>query len=258
VERISFDAVSVPELYQRLLVPAIFAPWAERLIAFAGVSEGDAVLDVAAGTGVVSAAALERVGPSGRVVATDVSPGMLEVARVDRPRLETLVGPADDLPVKNGSFDVALCQQGFQFLPDKVAAAAAMRRSVRSGGTAALAVWRCGTLLEPFDVYGRALQALGAPEPFPRAYAYDFCMAEDEVRAVLESSGLEQVEVGVETLEITWSSLDDAVRGIGGTPYGPAAAALDAEAQARLGATLRQELRSPHPMHAVLARGVVP
>ena len=64
------------EGYRRHLEPVIFEPWAERLVVFAGVRAGQHVLDVAAGTGVVSRRAAAAVGDGGRVIASDVSEWM--------------------------------------------------------------------------------------------------------------------------------------------------------------------------------------
>lgn len=111
-----FAAPSVPVAYQRFLEPVMFAPWAERLVEMVGISPGDAVLDVACGTG---AAAL-RAGSAGRVVATDLSQGMLDqllraegsLAPVETIPIETIQCPATALRVGDKSFDVVLCQQG--------------------------------------------------------------------------------------------------------------------------------------------------
>jgi ubiquinone/menaquinone biosynthesis C-methylase UbiE len=253
-----FDAGTVPDAYARYLVPPIFKPWATALVDFANVSSGDVVLDVASGTGVVAATAAERVGPTGRVVATDVSGAMLALAGAGHPMIETVETAADVLAVGDSSFDVALCQQGFQFLTDRPAAAQAMKRVLRSSGRVAVAVWMSGPLLEPFDVYGHVLERRGLPEPFPRAYAYDFSMSPAEVEDVLTAAGFTNVEVETKVIEVSWSTLDDAVHGIAGTPYGPPVAALDDESQRRIVAALRDELRLVHPMTAVVARGRVP
>jgi ubiquinone/menaquinone biosynthesis C-methylase UbiE len=229
-----FDTTAVPDAYERYLVEPIFGPWVHVLLDYAGVSVGDRVLDVASGTGVVARLAAERVGDSGRVLATDVSPGMLAVATAADARVETLAAAARDLSGAGGGFDVAVCQQGFQFLLDRVAAAQAMGRAVRKQGRVAVAEWLSGSLLEPFDIYGQALEACGLPEPFPRAYAYDFSMSVDELTDVLIGAGLQAVEVTCRDLELDWPSNEQAVRGIAGTPYGPPASNLAMEQQTRL------------------------
>ena len=250
-----FGAGTVPDAYERYLVPPIFKPWADVLVDFAGVSDGEEVLDVASGTGVVAATAAERVGDAGRVVATDVSAAMLAVAGAAHLMIETIETAADELAVGDSSFDVTLCQQGFQFLTNRLAAAQAMMRVLRSSGRVAVAVWMSGPRLEPFDVYGRVLERHGLPEPFPRAYAYDFSMSPGEVEDVLTVAGFTDVAVETKVIEISWATVDDAVHGIAGTPYGPAVATLNKDGQQRIAAALREQLRPVHPMTAVLARG---
>ncbi|MGH9007825.1 MAG: hypothetical protein ACRDV6_08965 [Acidimicrobiales bacterium] len=93
------------------------------------------------------------------------------------------------------------------------------------------------------------------PEPFPRAYAYDFSMSPEGVNDVLAAAGFTDVVVETKVMEVSWPTLDDAVRGIAGTPYGPPVASLDDEGQGQIAAALEKELRPVHPMTAVLARG---
>jgi SAM-dependent methyltransferase len=251
-----FDTTTVPDAYERYLVEPIFRPWAHVLLDYAEVGAGDGVLDVASGTGIVARTAADRVGDAGRVLATDVSPGMLAVASAADVRVDTMVASADDLANTGGGFDVAVCQQGFQFLPDPVAAAREMRGAVRVDGRVAVAVWLTGPVLEPFDLYGQALQACGVPVPFPRAYAYDFNMSVEDLTRILTDAGLHEVEVTCRELELTWPSIDHAVRGIAGTPYGPAAGALSPAEQSQLDQELRDRLRSPFRMTAVLSRAI--
>ena len=70
---------SAPEMYERNMVPAIFAPFAKGLLEFANLLAGEHVLDVACGTGIVARLAWPQVAPSGHVVGLDVNAAMLEV-----------------------------------------------------------------------------------------------------------------------------------------------------------------------------------
>jgi SAM-dependent methyltransferase len=72
---------SAAERYERVLAPAIFAPWAEDLVELAQLQDGERVLDVACGTGVVARHAAHKVGTAGRVTGLDLNQGMVEVAR---------------------------------------------------------------------------------------------------------------------------------------------------------------------------------
>ena len=134
------------ELYEEYFVPIIFAPWADRLVDHADLQEGDRVLDVATGTGIVARRAAVQVGERGEVVGVDIDSGMLEVAR-DRskavhPPIEWREADAADLPFPDDEFDAVFCQQGLQLFDEPVAALEAMRRVLSPNGVAILAVWR--------------------------------------------------------------------------------------------------------------------
>jgi ubiquinone/menaquinone biosynthesis C-methylase UbiE len=133
---------SAPELYQHYLVPAVTALWAADLADQAVLHPGERVLDLACGTGVVARLAAERVGPTGRVTALDLNPGMLAVARslpaVPGAVIEWREGSALALPFPEAAFDVALCQLGLQFFPDRPRALREIRRVLVPGGHLAL------------------------------------------------------------------------------------------------------------------------
>jgi ubiquinone/menaquinone biosynthesis C-methylase UbiE len=124
--------------YEDLFVPRIGRACATALVDAADVRPGERVVDVACGTGIVARLASERTGPDGSVVGTDINASMLAVARSTAPAIEWREAPADALPVADGSFDVALCNLGLMFFPDKVAALSEMRRVLTSGGRAAV------------------------------------------------------------------------------------------------------------------------
>lgn len=136
---------NVAEAYQQNLVPAMFAPWAPKTVDAAGVQPGERVLDVACGTGVVTRLVAERVGPAGQVTGLDVNAAMLAVARATPAPAGALIdwieASALEMPIPDGSYDVVLCQQGLQQIPDHLGALREMRRVLTPGGRLAIAVW---------------------------------------------------------------------------------------------------------------------
>ena len=133
------------EIYERGLVPAVFAPWAALLIEQAKLQSGERVLDVACGTGVVARQAAQHVGPTGKVIGLDLHGDMLAVAR-SLPELPGASigwqeGNALALPFSDETFDVVLCQQGLQFFSHRPAALREMQRVLVPGGRVALSVW---------------------------------------------------------------------------------------------------------------------
>ena len=111
--------------YQRFFVPAIGAPVARDLLGVARLQPGERVLDVACGTGVVARLAAERVGSAGMVAGLDVNPGMLAVARSQTSTgvsIDWHEASAEAIPLRDGAFDIVLCQMGLKFVPNKLAA----------------------------------------------------------------------------------------------------------------------------------------
>lgn len=134
---------SLFEVYDEHLVPLVFRAYADDLIGrLAGMAAG-AVLETAAGTGVVTRLLAERLPPEVAITATDLVPGMLERAeRVGTARPVTWeVADALDLPYDDESFDVVVCQFGAMFFAPHVEAFAEARRVLRPGGRFLFTVW---------------------------------------------------------------------------------------------------------------------
>jgi SAM-dependent methyltransferase len=131
---------SPAEIYEEQFVPALFQQWGSVLAEAARLAEGEHVLDVACGTGVAAIAALQRVGPRGRVVGLDRNPDMLAVAHRKSDAVEWREGRAESLPFAEGSFDGVVSQFGLMFFDDRAAALREMMRVLRPGGRLAVAV----------------------------------------------------------------------------------------------------------------------
>jgi ubiquinone/menaquinone biosynthesis C-methylase UbiE len=106
---------SAAEVYDEFFVPALFQPWAGRVVDEARVKPGDAVLDVACGTGVVARIAAESVGPMGSVAGLDLNEGMLAVAARRSPGVHWHHGRAEEMPFESDFFDAVVCQFGLMF-----------------------------------------------------------------------------------------------------------------------------------------------
>lgn len=136
-------AGSIPRLYQTLLVPLIFEPYAADMVRRVVPKRPRRVLEVAAGTGVVTRALAKGLGANSSIVATDLNQAMLDEAAAKgtaRP-VEWRQADAMALPFADATFDAVVCQFGAMFFPDKSKAFAEARRVLRPGGCFAFNVW---------------------------------------------------------------------------------------------------------------------
>jgi ubiquinone/menaquinone biosynthesis C-methylase UbiE len=136
-------AGSIPEIYDRFLVPLIFEPYAADLAGRAAALRPRDVLETAAGTGVLSRALASRLAPSVRLVATDLNQPMLDQAsrRQAGGRTEWQQADALALPFGDAGFDVVACQFGVMFFPDKVQGYREARRVLKPDGRFLFNVW---------------------------------------------------------------------------------------------------------------------
>jgi ubiquinone/menaquinone biosynthesis C-methylase UbiE len=136
-------AGSIPQLYDALLVPLIFEPYAEHLAHRVAACGPTRVLETAAGTGVVTRALARGLPPSCEIVATDLNPPMLDrAAAIGTARaVQWQAADALQLPFDDASFDVVVCQFGVMFFADKARAYAQARRVLRPGGVFLFNAW---------------------------------------------------------------------------------------------------------------------
>jgi ubiquinone/menaquinone biosynthesis C-methylase UbiE len=143
----SVDSVfenSIPDVYDRYLVPLIFEQYAKDLAQRTVEIDPKDVLEVAGGTGVVPRAVSAVLKPSARYVVTDLNQPMLDRAESmqERPdRIDWRQADVMDLPFDDDSFDLVLCQFGVMFFPDRVEAYREIRRVLRDGGELVFNMW---------------------------------------------------------------------------------------------------------------------
>ena len=134
---------SVPKIYETHLVPLIFEPYAADMKARVSRLNAMRILELAAGTGVVTRAIAGAVKPGCTIVASDLNQAMLdELAAIGTtPKVELRQADAMALPFKDEEFDLVLCQFGVMFFPDKPKAFAEARRVLKPGGTFIFNAW---------------------------------------------------------------------------------------------------------------------
>ncbi|SAK64953.1 class I SAM-dependent methyltransferase [Caballeronia ptereochthonis] len=133
----------IPEIYDRLLVPMIFEPYADDMAKRVAALGPSRLLETAAGTGIVTRAMARTLPAHVDIVSTDLNQAMLDRAEAigaGRP-LTWRQANALQLPFDDASFDIVACQFGAMFFPDKAAAFAEARRVLRPGGTLLFNVW---------------------------------------------------------------------------------------------------------------------
>ena len=210
---------SVPHVYAALLVPMIFAEPARSLAAAIEALRPGDVLETAAGTGVLTGELVALPGVA--VVATDLSPAMLEVAQanVSSDRVRWQVADAMQLPFDDAAFDVVACQFGAMFFPDKVGGYREAARVLRPGGSFVFTMW---DRIESNVVADVVVTALSAAAP---ADSFDFVRRTphghfDTVRIGRDLDAAGFREVGFEVVDGTsrTTAQDGAVAYCQGTP----------------------------------------
>ncbi len=194
--QLSGDAAEFYERYSRFMLE----PWVPALLNAVRLQSGERVLDIACGTGFVARQAAECVGEAGTVTGVDINVGMLAMAKAATANSAALTidwreADVSALPYPDGSFDVALCQQGLQFFPDRLGALQEIRRILVPGGRIGLSVW--GSLEEnPYFLAVEVAIRRHVSDAAASGLRNPHTLADpEEVRATITKSGFEDVDV---------------------------------------------------------------
>lgn len=260
-QRFDFGDNTVATVYDNVFVPVLFEPWAARLIKEYGSWEGQRVLDLATGSGIFAQKVSGQVGSGGTVLGADNSSAMLAFAKKrcagSTPEVKFIESAAQSLGISSDSIDVVVCQQGFQFFPDKDAAAKEAYRVLCAGGKVVISTWRPVTECQFFGSVCNALNMIGEPEISDMMrIPYDF-MPDSQLTAHFESAGF--VNIRLKRLEqdlVINGGIPHAIEVVYATPCRSKLVALSGERQAEFRKTLTELLRELSPDGIAMGRMV--
>jgi len=217
---------SIPDLYDRHLGPLLFQPYAEDLATRVAALGPAAVLETAAGTGILTKEIKARA-PRAHLVATDLNQAMLDRA-ADLAGVELRQADAQCLPFPDQQFDVVVSQFGAMFFPDRVTAYREARRVLRNDGALLFNVWdRIDRNPVPHAVHRAVADLFPADPPGFLARTPFGYHDEGRIRADLASAGFTRVRIEVVECRSRRPPQDGAIGLCSGSPLGVEIAARD-------------------------------
>lgn len=200
---------------RRAEIEKVTRPVTEWMMQALDPRPGDSVLELAAGPGDVGYTAAALLGDEGRLISSDFSSEMVEVARRRSAELglgnvEHRVLDAEEIALEADSVDGVLCRFGYMLMPDPAAALAETRRVLRPGGRVVLAVWS-GPERNPWiSIGGRVLTGLGlVPPPQPGEPGMFVLADEMRLRSLLEGAGFTVERIEDVPVLFTYDDVDD-------------------------------------------------
>jgi SAM-dependent methyltransferase len=193
------------------------APVTEWLVRELAPQPGDVVLELAAGQGDVGFAVSPLLGAGGRLVMSDFSAAMVEIARglgeeLGVTNVEFLELDAEELELEAGSVDGVVCRWGYMLMPNPATALAETRRVLRPGGRLAFAVWASSDRNLWISLSSRILVAHGHMPPPVQGEPGAFVLAnKEELRAMVERAGFTDVRIDEVPVRFEYRDVDDYV-----------------------------------------------
>jgi ubiquinone/menaquinone biosynthesis C-methylase UbiE len=201
-------------------------PMTDEMVRLLQPKENELVLDIASGTG-EPALTIAAMLTNGKVIMTDLSEGMLEVARENASRrgitnIETVACDAGDMPFADNKFDLISCRLGFMFFPDMLQTAKEMFRVLKPGGKIATAVWgppgKNFWASATMDIINKYMEIPAPPAGTPGLYR---CAERGLVANLLQEAGFKHVKesevngtLNLPSIDVYWSFTTEVNAGV--------------------------------------------
>ncbi len=234
--KFDFGAESVAKAYDKVLVPVLFSPWARMMVQENMPWAGKNVLDLACGTGAVTMELAKKVLPGGQLIALDVNPQMLELAKINcadwGEQVQFIQGSGEALDIPSESIDTVVCQQGFQFFPDKPGATREIHRVLKPGGMAILSTWCAVSECDIIEAICDSLEEMGEKEISDLMRTPFDLLTDKELGRHFREAGFSQIGIARQekTLDLEGGVME-AHNMAYATPIGPMLAAMDMSKQ---------------------------
>lgn len=206
---------TIPENYENFLGPFLFEPYATELVSRLQKSEYSDILEIACGTGRVTAHLVRSI-KFNSFFATDLNPDMIEVAKkkVKNDKVKWIIANAVDLPFADNSFDLVVIQFGIMFFPDKQKGLNEAHRVLRKGGKLIFSTWDKPEAV-PAIYQGRKIIESFLSDDMPVFYDIPYSMHDkNELISLAEKAGFKELKISLVKKEGISSSAADLSTGI--------------------------------------------
>lgn len=229
-------------------------PYGDEIIRLLKPEDDDVVLDVAAGTGEPGLTIASML-KGGRVVSTDLSEGMLEVARENAAKrgienFETIVCDVSELPFEDNTFDAISCRFGYMFFPDMLLATREMVRVLKPGGRIATSVWDVPEKnFWVTAIMGTINRNMELPPPVPEAPGMFRCSENGLIAHLFRQAGLTNIietevsgKLNAGTVDVYWNMMTEV-----GAPIVAALGKADDSLKAKIKAEVFEMVNQRYP-----------
>jgi len=207
---------SASQHYDQYMGPMYFEPYAIEVSQLVDASSVKVALELAAGTGRVTRHLRSVLPPTAKLIASDISPDMLSVAKekLKEANIEWQIIDAQDLPFEDESVDLVVCCFGLMFMPDKLKVCSEVYRVLRAGGMFLVTTWDKLEAIGPASVY-RSVAEKCLGQPLPESYDLPTSMHDESVvRELLLDAGFSRVAVEKQKMDSQCRSAKDAAEAL--------------------------------------------